>query len=116
MAGFDPIGLGRFWVIANTGPEEERAGNNPALSTRGLGPRQVFRLTYCGLDPSAAQRQSRAAGLHQLDAAAAAGPVPARAITGRGEILVPPIEPGDKPIILRPDDRPKKQSTRMLKA
>jgi hypothetical protein len=33
---------------------------------------------------------------------------------GRGEILVP-TEPGDKPIILRPDDRPKKQSTRMLK-
>jgi hypothetical protein len=32
------------------------------------------------------------------------------------EILVPPSEPGDKPIILRPDDRPKKQSTRMLKA
>ena len=30
--------------------------------------------------------------------------------------MVPPTEPGDKPIILRPDDRPKKQSTRMLKA
>jgi hypothetical protein len=29
---------------------------------------------------------------------------------GRGEILVPPTEPGDKPIILRPDDRPKKQA------
>jgi len=37
------------------------------------------------------------------------------AITGRGEIVVPPTEPGDKPIILRPHDRPKKQSTRMLK-
>jgi hypothetical protein len=44
------------------------------------------------------------------------GPYPHGAITGRGEILVPPTEPGDKPIILRPDDRPKKQSTRMLKA
>src|SRR3989441_1526720 len=41
---------------------------------------------------------------------------PHGAITGRGEILVPPTEPGDKPIILRPDDRPKKQSTRLLKA
>ena len=30
--------------------------------------------------------------------------------------MAPPIEPGHKPIILRPDDRPKKQSTRMLKA
>jgi hypothetical protein len=44
------------------------------------------------------------------------GQYPHGAITGRGEILVPPTEPGDKPIILRPDDRPKKQSTRMLKA
>jgi hypothetical protein len=44
------------------------------------------------------------------------GPYPHGAITGRGEILVPPTEPGDKPIILRPDDRPKKQSTRLLKA
>jgi hypothetical protein len=44
------------------------------------------------------------------------GPYPNGAITGRGEILVPPGEPGDKPIILRPDDRPKKQSTRLLKA
>jgi hypothetical protein len=44
------------------------------------------------------------------------GKYPHGAITGRGEILVPPTEPGDKPIILRPDDRPKKQSTRMLKA
>jgi hypothetical protein len=44
------------------------------------------------------------------------GQYPHGAITGRGEILVPPSEPGDKPIILRPDDRPKKQSTRMLKA
>ncbi|MBJ7601198.1 hypothetical protein [Candidatus Nephthysia bennettiae] len=44
------------------------------------------------------------------------GQYPHGAITGRGEILVPPIEPGDKPIILRPDDRPKKQSARMLKA
>ena len=30
--------------------------------------------------------------------------------------MVPPTEPGDKPVILRPDDRPKKQSARMLKA
>jgi len=44
------------------------------------------------------------------------GQYPHAAITGRAEILVPPNEPGDKPIILRPDDRPKKQSTRMLKA
>ena len=44
------------------------------------------------------------------------GQYPHGAITGRGEILVPPTEPGDKPIILRPDDRPKKQSTRILKA
>jgi hypothetical protein len=44
------------------------------------------------------------------------GRYPHGAITGRGEILVPPTEPGDKPVILRPDDRPKKQSTRMLKA
>jgi hypothetical protein len=44
------------------------------------------------------------------------GQYPHGAITGRGEILVPPTEPGDKPVILRPDDRPKKQSTRMLKA
>jgi hypothetical protein len=44
------------------------------------------------------------------------GQYPHGAITGRGEIVVPPTEPGDKPIILRPDDRPKKQSTRMLKA
>jgi hypothetical protein len=44
------------------------------------------------------------------------GKYPHGAITGRGEILVPPTEPGDKPIILRPDDRPKKQSARMLKA
>jgi hypothetical protein len=44
------------------------------------------------------------------------GQYPHGAITGRGEILVPPTELGDKPIILRPDDRPKKQSTRVLKA
>ena len=44
------------------------------------------------------------------------GPVPARGHHRAGEILVPPTEPGDKPIILRPDDRPKKQSTRLLKA
>jgi hypothetical protein len=44
------------------------------------------------------------------------GSYPHGAITGRGEILVPPSGPGDKPIILRPDDRPKKQSTRLLKA
>jgi hypothetical protein len=44
------------------------------------------------------------------------GRYPHGAITGRGEILVPPTEPGDKPIILRPDDRPKQQSTRLLKA
>ncbi len=44
------------------------------------------------------------------------GQYPHGAIAGRGEILVPPTEPGDKPIILRPDDRPKKQSTRLLKA
>jgi hypothetical protein len=43
-------------------------------------------------------------------------PYPHGAITGRGEILVPPTNPGDKPVILRPDDRPKKQGTRMLKA
>jgi hypothetical protein len=61
-------------------------------------------------------REPRAVGLHQLDAPAAGGLVLGRATTGRGEILVSPTEPGDKPIILRPDDRPKKQSTRMLKA
>jgi SprT-like family len=44
------------------------------------------------------------------------GQYPHGAITGRGEIVVPLTEPGDKPIILRPDDRPKKQATRMLKA
>ena len=44
------------------------------------------------------------------------GQYPHGAVTGRGEILVPPTEPWDKPIILRPDDRPKKQSTRPLKA
>ncbi len=44
------------------------------------------------------------------------GQYPHGAITGGGEVLVPPTEPGDKPIILRPDDRPKKQSTRLLKA
>jgi hypothetical protein len=44
------------------------------------------------------------------------GAYPHGAITGRGEIVVPPTEPGDKPVILRPDDRPKKQSTRLLKA
>ena len=44
------------------------------------------------------------------------GQYPRGAIAGRGEILVPPTEPGDKPIILRPDDRLKKQSTRLLKA
>jgi hypothetical protein len=57
-----------------------------------------------------------AAGLHQLDAAGAAGPVPARRHHRAGRDPGPPTEPGDKPIILRPDDRPKKQSTRMLKA
>jgi hypothetical protein len=61
-------------------------------------------------------RQSRAPGLHQLDAAAAAGPVPARRHHGEGRDRGPPTEPGDKPVILRPDDRPKKQSTRLLKA
>jgi hypothetical protein len=44
------------------------------------------------------------------------GKYPHGAITGRGQIVVPPTEPGDKPIVLRPDDRPKKQSARMLKA
>ena len=44
------------------------------------------------------------------------GQYPHGAITGSGEILVPPTEPGDKPVILRHDDRPKKQSTRLLKA
>jgi hypothetical protein len=44
------------------------------------------------------------------------GAYPHGAITGRGEIVVPPTAPGDKPVILRPDDRPKKQSTRLLKA
>ncbi len=39
------------------------------------------------------------------------GQYPHGAITDGGEILVPP-----KPVILRPDDRPKKQSTRLLKA
>jgi hypothetical protein len=44
------------------------------------------------------------------------GRYPHGAITGRAEILVPPTESGDKPVILRPDDWPKKQSTRLLKA
>ena len=44
------------------------------------------------------------------------GRYPHGAITEWGEIVVPPTEPGDKPIILRPDDRPKKQYTRMLRA
>jgi len=43
------------------------------------------------------------------------GQYPHGAITGRGEIVVPATEPGDKPIILRPDDPPKKQSARLLK-
>ena len=43
------------------------------------------------------------------------GQYPHGAITGRGEILVPPTEPGDKPIILRPDDRPKEVRIRRAK-
>jgi hypothetical protein len=37
-------------------------------------------------------------------------------LNSRREGRVLPTNPGDEPIILRPDDRPKKQSTRLLKA
>jgi hypothetical protein len=44
------------------------------------------------------------------------GRYPHGAISGNGATTLPPANPGDKPVILRPDDRPKKQGTRMLKA